>query len=53
MASSVPKGGVVIGPFDGTELYANAVSGSTESTVSLWSLGLDSELVFVGDAGTT
>jgi outer membrane receptor protein involved in Fe transport len=91
-----PKGGVVIGPFLGTEFYANAglgfhsndARGTTitrdpetdervdqvtplvrakgaelgmrtvalphlQSTVSLWSLNLDSELVFVGDAGTT
>jgi len=91
-----PKGGVVIGPFRGTEFYANAglgfhsndARGSTitrdpvtgepadrvtplvrargtevgvrtvavphlQTTVSLWSLNLDSELIFVGDAGTT
>jgi hypothetical protein len=91
-----PKGGVVVGPFRGTELYANAGYGfhsndaraatmtrdlSTgeaadrvtplvaargaevglrtvaiphlQSSVSWWTLGLDSELVFAGDAGTT
>jgi hypothetical protein len=91
-----PKGGVVIGPFRGTEFYVNAGSGfhsndargatitvdpSTgesvspvtplaratgaevgfrtvaiphlQSTVSIWGLGLASELVFIGDAGTT
>jgi outer membrane receptor protein involved in Fe transport len=91
-----PKGGVVIGPFRGTELYANAgygfhsndARGATitrdpstgeaaervtplvaargaevgirtvaiphlQTSVSWWMLGLDSELVFVGDAGTT
>jgi hypothetical protein len=91
-----PKGGVVVGPFRGTELYANAgygfhsndARGTTitrdpstgeaadrvtplvaargaevgvrtvaiphlQSSVSMWMLGLDSELVFVGDAGTT
>lgn len=91
-----PKGGIVIGPFRGTELYVNAglgfhsndargttitrdpVSGESvspvtplvrasgaevgvrtvaarhlQSSVTLWSLSLDSELIFVGDAGTT
>jgi len=91
-----PKGGVVIGPFRGTELYVNAglgfhsndargttitrdpVSGDPmspvtplvrasgaevgvrtvaarhlQSSLTLWSLSLDSELIFVGDAGTT
>jgi TonB dependent receptor-like, beta-barrel len=91
-----PKGGVVIGPWKGTELYANAglgfhsndarvatitVDPSTgaaaervtplvrargaevglrtvavphlQTTVAAWTLDLDSELVFVGDAGTT
>jgi outer membrane receptor protein involved in Fe transport len=91
-----PKGGVVIGPFGGTEFYANAGLGfhsndargvtitvdpvtgepvdsvtplarakaieggvrtvavrGLQTTVSVWSLNLDSELVFVGDAGTT
>jgi hypothetical protein len=91
-----PKAGVVVGPFRGTELYANAgygfhsndARGATitrdpstgegadrvtplvaargaeagvrtvavphlQSSVSMWMLGLDSELVFVGDAGTT
>jgi outer membrane receptor protein involved in Fe transport len=91
-----PKGGVVIGPWHGTEFYANVGTGfhsndargatitrdpSTgeaanrvtplvrargaelgartvaiphlQSSVGLWSLNLDSELVFVGDAGTT
>jgi outer membrane receptor protein involved in Fe transport len=91
-----PKGGVVIGPFSGTELYANAgvgfhsndARGATitvdpatgapadrvtplvrakgaevgfrtvaiphlQTSVALWSLSLDSELIFVGDAGTT
>jgi len=91
-----PKGGLVIGPFGGTELYANAGSGfhsndargatitrdpatgqpadrvtplvrangmefgvrtvaipHLQSTLSVWSLNLASELVFVGDAGTT
>jgi outer membrane receptor protein involved in Fe transport len=91
-----PKGGAVIGPFRGTELYANAglgfhsndARGATitrdpttgepvsrvtplvrakgtefgvrtvaiphvQTSVALWTLSLDSELVFVGDAGTT
>jgi hypothetical protein len=91
-----PKAGVVIGPFRGTEFYANAgygyhsndARGATitrdpnsgepvdrvtplarargaevgvrtvsiphlQSTFTLWTLGLDSELLFVGDAGTT
>jgi outer membrane receptor protein involved in Fe transport len=91
-----PKGGIVVGPFAGTELYANAgmgfhsndARGATitrdpltgkhadrvtplvrakgaevgvrtvtvphlQSSLSLWSLRLDSELIFVGDAGTT
>lgn len=91
-----PKAGVVIGPFRGTEFYANAgygyhsndARGATitrdpnsgepvdrvtplarargaeagvrtvaiphlQSTFTLWTLALDSELLFVGDAGTT
>lgn len=91
-----PKLGVAIGPFSGTELYANAglgfhsndARGATirvdpttgepaervtplaratgaevgvrtvriphlQSSLSLWSLQLDSELIFIGDAGTT
>jgi outer membrane receptor protein involved in Fe transport len=91
-----PKVSVVIGPFNGTELYVNAgmgfhsndARGATISvdpvtgqpaarvtplvrargaeigvrtvaapraqlTLTLWTLGLDSELLFVGDAGTT
>ena len=91
-----PKGGVIVGPFKGTELYANAgmgfhsndARGATitvdpatgepaervtplvrargtelglrtvavprlQSTLSVWTLHLDSELLFVGDAGTT
>lgn len=91
-----PKGGVVVGPFRGTELYANAgfgfhsndARGATitrdpssgeavdpvtplvrakgaevgvrtvalphlQTTLTLWSLSLASELIFVGDAGTT
>ena len=91
-----PKGGVVIGPFSGTEFYGNAgvgfhsndargatitVDPSTgdpadrvtplvrakgaevglrtvaiphvQSSVALWMLNLDSELIFAGDAGTT
>jgi hypothetical protein len=91
-----PKGGVVVGLFPSTELYANAgigfhsndargatitvdpVTGDpvsrvtplarargaevglrtvavprTQLTLSLWTLALDSELLFVGDAGTT
>jgi hypothetical protein len=91
-----PKFGAVLGPWSGTEFYANAgmgfhsndargavirvdpVSGEAadrvtplvrargaevglrtvrirglQSTVALWYLGLDSELLFVGDAGTT
>ena len=91
-----PKGGVIVGPFAGTELYANAGMGfhsndardatitrdpstgdptdrvtplvrakgaevglrtvalpHAQSSLSLWSLSLDSELIFVGDAGTT
>jgi len=91
-----PKIGAVLGPWSGTELYANAGSGfhsndargavtrvdpktgeavdpvtplvrargaevgvrtvrvpRLQSTVAVWYLGLDSELLFVGDAGTT
>ena len=91
-----PKGGVIIGPFNGTEFYVNAGSGfhsndargttitrdpSTgeavdpvtplvrakgaeigvrtvmaphlQTTLTLWTLSLASELVFAGDAGTT
>jgi outer membrane receptor protein involved in Fe transport len=91
-----PKGGVIIGPFSGTELYANAGMGfhsndargatitidpatgeaadrvtplvrarGTElglrtvavprlhTTLAVWTLHLESELLFVGDAGTT
>jgi outer membrane receptor protein involved in Fe transport len=91
-----PKGGVVVGPFRGTEFYGNAgmgfhsndARGATirvdpitgepaspvtplaratgaefgirtvavprlQSSLSIWSLRLASELVFVGDAGTT
>jgi outer membrane receptor protein involved in Fe transport len=91
-----PKGGVVIGPFKGTELYANAglgfhsndARGTTitrdpgtgeavdpvtplvrangaevgvrtvtiphlQTSLTLWTLSLASELVFTGDAGTT
>jgi hypothetical protein len=91
-----PKAGAIFGPWNGTELYANAGMGfhsndargatiivdpvtreqvhrvtplvrangaeiglrtvrirGVQSTVALWYLGLDSELLFVGDAGTT
>jgi outer membrane receptor protein involved in Fe transport len=91
-----PKGGVVIGPWSGTEVYANAglgfhsndARGATitvdpatgepadrvtplarargaeagirsvriprlQTSLAVWTLSLDSELVFVGDAGTT
>src|SRR5207302_8649097 len=91
-----PKAGVIVGPFRGTEFYANAGDGfhsndargaaitvdpSTgahadrvtplvraggaevgvrtvavphlQTTVALWTLGVASELVFAGDAGTT
>ena len=91
-----PKAGVVLGPWKGTELYANLGRGfhsndargativvdpvtggpaervtplaratgaevglrtvrlrGLQSTVALWTLGLESELLFVGDAGTT
>ncbi len=91
-----PKGGVVVGPFRGTEFYGNAglgfhsndARGATiavdpqtgepahrvtplaratgaefgvrtvaiphlQSSLSVWSLNLASELVFIGDAGTT
>jgi outer membrane receptor protein involved in Fe transport len=91
-----PKGGVVAGPWHGTEFYANVGTGfhsndargaaisvhpssgqradrvtplvrakgaelgartvairHLQSSVAVWSLNLDSELVFVGDAGTT
>ena len=91
-----PRGGIVLGPFSGTELYANAglgfhsndARGATitvdpatggpaervtplvrskgaelglrtvavpglQTTLAVWTLHLDSELVFVGDAGTT
>lgn len=85
-ALASPKVSVVIGPWNGTELYVNAGTGfhsndarsvlrddstplvratgaelgvrtvripHVQSTVALWQLGLDSELVFVGDAATT
>jgi outer membrane receptor protein involved in Fe transport len=91
-----PKGGIVVGPFRGTEFYVNGglgfhsndARGTTitrdpstgdpvdrvtplvratggevgvrtvavphlQSSLTVWSLSLDSELVFVGDAGTT
>lgn len=91
-----PKGGVVLGPLRGTELYANAGDGfhsndarsatiardpstgepadrvtplvgawgaevgvrtvaipHVQTSLSWWTLRLDSELLFVGDAGTT
>jgi outer membrane receptor protein involved in Fe transport len=91
-----PKGGVIVGPFKGTELYVNAGLGfhsndargmtisrdpatgklvdrvtplvrakgsevglrtmaipHLQSSQTLWTLSLGSELVFVGDAGTT
>jgi outer membrane receptor protein involved in Fe transport len=91
-----PKGGIVVGPFEGTELYANGglgfhsndARGATitrdastgvhvdpvtplvrakgaevgvrtvavphlQSSLSVWSLSLASELIFIGDAGTT
>jgi outer membrane receptor protein involved in Fe transport len=83
-----PKFGLVIGPFENAEFYANwgrgfhsnDARGATaavdpvpllvqarggevgartkllpgwQSSVSLWTLGLDSELVFIGDAGVT
>jgi outer membrane receptor protein involved in Fe transport len=82
-----PKGGIIVGPFHGTELYANAGRGfhsndarsatpanpvsplvrangaevglrtvaipHLQSSVAIWTLGLASELVFVGDAGIT
>ena len=95
-ALASPKGGIVVGPFKGTEFYGNAGFGfhsndaraatiardptnggaadpvtplvrakgaevglrtvaipHLQSSVALWTLGLASELVFVGDAGTT
>jgi hypothetical protein len=95
-ALASPKAGLVVGPFAGTELYANAgfgfhsndargarasrdpITGETssgvtplvraraaevgvrsvavphlQSTLAIWTLGLESELVFAGDAGTT
>jgi hypothetical protein len=91
-----PKGGLILGPWSGTEVYVNAgygfhsndARGATitvdpvtgepaervtplarargaeigarsvrvaglQTSVSLWTLSLDSELLFVGDAGTT
>ena len=91
-----PKGGIVLGPWSGTEFYANAglgfhsndARGATitidpatgepadrvtplarargaevgvrtvaiprvQSTFTLWTLSLDSELLFIGDAGNT
>jgi outer membrane receptor protein involved in Fe transport len=91
-----PKGGAVLGPWQGTELYVNAglgfhsndARGATitvdpatgepadrvtplarargaevgirsvriprlQTSLALWTLSLDSELIFVGDAGTT
>jgi hypothetical protein len=95
-AVASPKGGVVLGPWKGTELYVNAGAGfhsndargatitvdpatgepaqrvtplvkargaeigvrsvlipRLQTTFTAWTLGLDSELIFVGDAGTT
>jgi hypothetical protein len=95
-AAVSPKGGVVLGPWKGTELYVNAGAGfhsndargatitidpatggpaqrvtplvkargaeigvrtvlipRLQTTFTAWTLGLDSELIFVGDAGTT
>jgi hypothetical protein len=95
-AIASPKASVVVGPWKGTELYANAGTGfhsndargatiavdastgetvgrvtplartrgaelglrtvaipGVQSTLAVWRLSLDSELVFVGDAGTT
>jgi beta-lactamase regulating signal transducer with metallopeptidase domain len=91
-----PKGSVVVGPWSGTEFYANAGFGfhsndargatttrdpstgetvepttplvrargaeigmrtvripNVQMTVAVWALGIDSELLFIGDAGTT
>jgi hypothetical protein len=91
-----PRGGAVVGPWKGSELYVNAGTGyhsndargttttvdpstgeaaervtplvrvkgaevgfrtvaipRTQTTVSFWRLDLDSELLFVGDAGST
>lgn len=91
-----PKGGLIIGPFGGTEFYVNAgvgfhsndgrgatiavdpVTGAPadrvtplvrargveggvrtvvvrglQSSLTVWRLGLDSELIFIGDAGST
>jgi outer membrane receptor protein involved in Fe transport len=77
-----PKGGLIVGPWRGTEMYANAGLGfhsndarsganplaratgaevgfrtvaipHLQSSLAVWSLSLDSELIFVGDAGTT
>lgn len=91
-----PKAGLILGPWDGTEIYVNAGTGfhsndargaasvadpltgesvervtplvrargaevglrtvrirGVQATVALWYLGIDSELLFVGDAGTT
>lgn len=91
-----PKAGAVVGPWRGTELYANVGQGfhsndargatmtldpttgepadrvtplarvrggelgvrsvtwrHLQATLSLWTLALDSELIFIGDAGTT
>ncbi|HEY8549277.1 MAG TPA: TonB-dependent receptor [Vicinamibacterales bacterium] len=95
-ALASPKGGVVLGPWDGTEVYVNGglgfhsndARGATirvdpatgepaarvtplvrargaevgirtvriprlQTSVAVWTLGLDSELLFIGDAGTT
>jgi len=91
-----PKGGVIVGPFNGTEFYLNAgvgfhsndARGATitvdpatgdpaervtplarargieggvrtvavrglQSSLTVWMLGIDSELIFIGDAGST
>ena len=91
-----PKGGAILGPWNGTEFYVNAglgfhsndARGATitidpatgeladrvtplarakgaevgirsvriprlQTSLSLWTLSLDSELIFIGDAGTT
>jgi hypothetical protein len=91
-----PKASVVLGPWNGTEMYVNTGAGfhsndargstttrdprtgmtvdpttplvrasgaefgvrtvripKTQTTVAIWALGIDSELLFIGDAGTT
>ena len=54
-----PASGDSVAPVDpiarsrGAEVGARYAASGLRSTISLWSLALDGELIFVGDAGTT